>query len=152
MFRVLLGLGGALAGFALGFMASGRHRMQIADRAVDAAHARLRGRRASFGDLEVDTVFYYGAVDINAEHCVVWILVKGSDSLRIPAWLTLDADGRVRADKSLDDDLATWLAELHREVREDFAHAGWSSRPTPSIGFESVERVSRGGGQFFYFK
>jgi len=150
MLRVLLGIGGAIAGFALGAIASGHHRQKIADAAVDTAHEKLRGRRATFADLEVEAVFYYGAVDISAEHCMVWIVIKGSDSKRIPAWLILTADGRV-PDKPVDEAFAAWFAELHREVRDEFALAGWSSRPTPMIGVESSERVAS-AGQFFYFK
>jgi hypothetical protein len=149
--RVVLTIAGAITGFALGAIASGRRRQQIADQAVDAAHERLRGRRCEALGLDVDAVFSYGAVDISVKHCVVWILVKGADSQRIPAWLTLTDDGRVPAGKTVDDALAQWLGELHAEVVGDFARAGWGARPTPAIGIESSERVSA-SGQFFYFK
>lgn len=139
----------AVTAFGLARVA-GKRRKAIVDHAVRIATERLKGRPARGIDARIADVFWYGAVDIAARHCVVWIMLDGPASQDVPPWLTLEADGSLPAGKLLDAELAEWMRDQHREVLTAFRDAGWRST-TPAIGFESSERVAAGGG-WFYFK
>jgi hypothetical protein len=124
----------------------------IAKKAVRRAKKLLRSRRAPSLNVKVDYVFWYGAVEIDPKHCVVWIIVAGPDSEQIPARLN-----PVRAEKSLrrarehlKAEDSKWLEELAADVEEEFRVCGWEWQ-TPMVGIESAERVKRGGG-FDYFR
>jgi len=57
---------------------------RIAKKAVRRAKKLLRSRQAPAMDVKVDYLLWYGAVEIDPKYCVVWIIVRGSDSARIP--------------------------------------------------------------------
>ena len=125
---------------------------QIARRAVRDAKRALRSQRAPRADIAFDHIFWFGAVDINPKHCAVWLIFKGSDQKLIPRWLMplLDAESQQRARASLTPEDCRWLADLAESVVQKFRARGWEWT-TPHIGAESLDRVTDGGG-FFYFK
>lgn len=59
----------------------------IAKKAVRRAKKLIHSRRAPTLNTKVDYLFWYGAVEIDPKHCVVWIIVSGPDSESIPAML-----------------------------------------------------------------
>ena len=123
----------------------------IAKKAVGRAKKILRSRHAPALDVKVDHVWWYGAVEIDPKHCVVWIMMSGSDSERIPAhWSARDEKSVRRARESLRAEDCHWLEELAGIVEGEFRACGWEWQ-TPRIGVESVERVKRDGG-FDYFR
>ena len=124
----------------------------IATKAVRRAKKLLRSRHAPSLDAKVDYVWWYGAVEIDPKHCVVWIMVSGSDSERIPAMLNPILDEKLlrRARETLTTEDSKWLEELAAVVEGEFRACGWEWQ-TPRIGVESVERVKKGGG-FDYFR
>jgi hypothetical protein len=124
----------------------------IAKRAVRYAQKVLRLRRAPDFDAKVDYLFWYGAVDIDPHHCVVWIILSGPESQRLPAMLipTRDKNSLYRARDQLSVRDREWLEELIAVVEGEFRACGWEWQK-PTIGIESAERVKRGGG-FSYFR
>lgn len=124
----------------------------IAKKAVRRAKKLLRSRRAPKFKVKVDYLFWYGAVEIDPKHCVVWIIVTGPDSERIPPMLNPMRNeksmGRTREQLSAED--CKWLEELAAVVENEFRACGWEWE-TPSVGIESAERVKHGGG-FNYFR
>lgn len=124
----------------------------IAKKAVRRAKKLLHSRRAPTLNTKVDYLFWYGAVEIDPKHCVVWIIVSGPDSESIPAMLNPMRDEKSlrRAKDHLSMEDCKWLEDLAVVVEEEFRAGGWEWQ-TPKIGIEAAERVKRGGG-FDYFR
>ncbi len=49
----------------------------IVKKAIHQAKKLLRSRQAPGLDVKVDYLFWYGAVEIDPKHCVVWIMLRG---------------------------------------------------------------------------
>src|SRR5271154_7046591 len=60
-------------------------RVQTARRIVSEAEAALRG--AERGGVRVDGLFHYGAVDLDPQLLVVWILLSGKPDDQLPEWM-----------------------------------------------------------------
>jgi hypothetical protein len=104
----------------------------------------VRGRLAG---TSVQSVFHYGAVDIDPRHLVVWVLLAGVPQIDLPAWWAPEAEVPTGADP----DLAQWMRGLAASVRDRFESAGWRSEQQVRVMFDSAERVQQGGG-WSYFK
>lgn len=122
-----------------------------ADRAVESASNLLRGR---FPD-QVASVFWYGAVDIDTKHLVVWVILKGSAET-LPKWFfppTGEPPWGTVPDPmtQLPEDLRTLISEAVTMIREAFAQEKWPQASGVKVGFESDERVEAEGG-WAYFK
>ena len=123
----------------------------IAKKAVRRAKKLLRSRQAPSLDVKVNYVWWYGAVEIDPKHRVVWIMLSGPDSERILERLMIrDEKSQRRARERLSAEDCQWLEELVDVVEGEFRACGWEWE-TPKIGVESTERVKRGGG-FDYFR
>jgi hypothetical protein len=124
----------------------------IVKRAVRRARRLLHSRQAPEFDAKVDYLLWYGAVDIDPKHCVVWIILSGPDSQLIPAMLIPAREEKSlrRARDHLSFRDCQWLEELAAVVEGEFRACGWEWA-TPKIGIESAERVKLGGG-FSYFR
>jgi hypothetical protein len=82
---------------------------------------------------------------------VVWIILSGPDSQRIPAQLTLSDENSVhRAREILTESDFHWIMDV-AQVVEDESRACGREWQKPKIGIESAERVKR-GGEFNYFR
>lgn len=116
---------------------------KVANRAVKEARRTLR---RTLPDL--DHVFWYGAVDIDPRHLVVWVLLQGPAD-ELPEWFfpTGDEVRDTAAAKGRSDELSAVAAT----VRGVFADAGWPDPHTVDVGFDSAERVAESGG-WVYFK
>jgi hypothetical protein len=121
-----------------------------ADEAVGRAKQRLVGNRV--GTIVVDSVFHYGAVDIDPRHLVVWVLLSGADDEQLPKWFFgrgVDAE-QSQADR-LGPELESALMEMQAVVRHELEAVGWPSADRARVGFDSSHRVDAGGG-WHYFK
>src|SRR5262245_21639380 len=136
----------------LEWLFSRNSKKRIAKRAVRRAQNILRSRQAPAFNAKVDYLLWYGAVDIDPKHCVVWIILSGSDSDLVPAMLmpARSEKARLRATEYLSPQDCQWLEDLAAVVENEFRACGWEWQ-TPNIGIESAERVNRGGG-FSYFR
>jgi len=120
-----------------------------ADDTLAAAERRVVNR--SHGAVAVESLLWYGAVDIATEHAVVWVLLAASDAEAIPAWFSPTA-GESSADPqqaALEPGLLTWMRELREEVRGEFDRRGWPSAATLRVMFDSAARVNEHGWQYF---
>ncbi len=124
----------------------------IVKKAVRRAKKLLRSRHAPSLDVKVDYVWWYGAVEIDSKYCVVWIMLSGPDSERIPAKFNplRDEKSQRSAREKLRTEDCNWLEELASVVEGEFRACGWEWE-APKIGVESTERVKRDGG-FDYFR
>ena len=96
----------------------------------------------------VKTVIWYGAVDLNVKHLVVWVILKGPPE-ELPKWFFPSGDPRLdepQAKGKLDQ-----LNAMAATVRGAFAKQGWPNAAGIHVGFESDERVAESGG-WEYFK
>ncbi|MFI7431669.1 hypothetical protein ACIBPB_32300 [Micromonospora sp. NPDC049836] len=113
------------------------------DRAVKRARRELaRGSTGLFS-----SVFWYGAVDIDRKHLVVWVLLAGSPS-GLPAWYF---PSKARADREYDADLLAEIERMRETVVACFSREGWPDAERIDVGFDSETRVTDGGG-WHYFK
>ena len=124
---------------------------ELAERLVAEARTTVLDR---FGS-SVENVFHYGAVDIDQDHLVVWVLLKGpADTL--PEWYfpgSPDPELQWHHQKTkagVAEELLTTVDEIHAAVVEIF-RGHWPDADNISIGFDSGERVADNGG-FLYFK
>ncbi len=92
-------------------------------------------------------VLHYGAVDLDPEHLVVWVLLAGEPDA-LPEWLfPTAAQLRDPGGHGLPADLPALVAV----VRGALARHGWPAADAVRVGFDSAERVARAGG-FAYFR
>jgi hypothetical protein len=120
-----------------------------ADDAVAAARERLVGR--SQGAAAVECVLWYGAVDIDTRHAVVWVLLSAPDDDALPAWFS-PAEGDSTVDPqqaAVDPEILSWMRELQEELRNEFTSRGWPSTPALSVRFDSAARVEARGWEYF---
>jgi len=124
---------------------------EIAETAVTRAGQLLQGRAVDGVDAQVAAVFWYGAVDINPKHCVVWVILRGPGSADIPPWYMVGESVRVvPGASSMKEETVLCLEAMTAEVHRAFREQSWKW-VEPSVGFESDERVQAGGG-WQYFK
>jgi len=126
-----------------------RHWDSLADDAVAAAKVKLVARPC--GEVAVESVFWYGAVDIDTKHAVVWVLLSASDPETLPAWFA-PAEGDWSADPqqaAVDPEVLSWMRQVQEEVRNEFVRRGWPSTPTLSVMFDSAARVDARGWEYF---
>ncbi|WP_143194043.1 hypothetical protein [Micromonospora sp. CB01531] len=116
-------------------------------RQCDRAVKRARRELARGGTDLFSSVFWYGAVDIDRKHLVVWVLLAGSPS-RLPAWYFPSKD---RADYRYDPELLAEIERMRDTVVACFAQEGWPDSERVDVGFDSEARVTDGGG-WHYFK
>lgn len=95
----------------------------------------------------VERVIWYGAVDIDPAHLVVWVLLSGSPAQR-PEWFFPTGDRA--ADAAMAGDLLDATYEMTHVVRRCFADLDWPRPDRVSVGFDAEERVAPVG--FIYFK
>ncbi|MFE9693685.1 hypothetical protein [Micromonospora sp. NPDC005806] len=113
------------------------------DRAVKRARRELaRGVTGLFS-----SVFWYGAVDLDRKHLVVWVLLAGSPS-QLPAWYFPSKD---RADCQYDAELLAEIKRMREAVVACFDREGWRDAERVDVGFDSEARVRDGCG-WHYFK
>lgn len=116
--------------------------------AVAEAAGRLADERARKANpVLVNGVFWYGAVDIDPAHLVVWVMLNGPQE-DLPCWFF--PSGRREADEASACGLLDELYDLAGLVRRTFEETGWP-RSDVRVGFESDERA-RGQGGWQYFK
>ncbi|MEP6599472.1 MAG: hypothetical protein ABJB98_08510 [Actinomycetota bacterium] len=116
---------------------------EIAERSVARARRLLKAQDADL----IASVFHYGAVDIDAAHLVVWVLLT-SPPEAIPPWCFYPErpDGQ-----SIAPDLRSKLIDIQALVRSCLAREEWPNAAHVSVGFDSAQRVDEGGG-WYYFK
>src|SRR3954471_4760950 len=88
----------------------------LADEVVGRLSETLVGR--SRAEVVVETVFWYGAVDIDPRHAVVWLLLSAPREYPLPAWFC-PTDGPWSADPqqaTLDAEFLSWTRALRDEV------------------------------------
>lgn len=119
-----------------------------------ASLAVERARRSLFGSVgagtRVDMVFWYGAVDIDPAHLVVWVMLWGaSPTTTCPPGTSHRAMTEENA--HLTQGLVDWIAELTRVVQKEFAAVRWPDPNGIRVGLDRSHRVELGGG-WHYFK
>lgn len=90
---------------------------------------------------------HYGAVDIDPNHLVVWLLMGGRPDDEIPEWLVVTPDLESDA-LPLPGDHA-WLLGLRDEVLAEFRRGGWPG-DDPRVLVDSSHRVQEGGGYRYF--
>jgi hypothetical protein len=123
----------------------------IADEAVQRVRSDLVG--SHIAGTSVDGVFWYGAIDLDPVHLVVWILLSSADDGELPEWFFGPGDGGIvePPNDRLDAELLSAMAEIQTAVRRQFAARGWPAPETARVGFDSSARVAASGG-WSYFK
>jgi hypothetical protein len=120
----------------------------LRDKIMARVRDALRGREHE--GLRIADVLHYGAVSIDPNHLVVWLLLEGGPDDEIPAWLrivpTLVPSMRP---EHVDYD---WLLGLRSEVLKAFQDGGWPSPENPIVCLDSLHRVVDGGGPWIYFR
>lgn len=133
---------------ALGLGRARASNRQLADRAGRASRRRLKGNTDN--GIRVDSVFWYGAVDIDPGNLVVWVLLSGVPDDRLPEWF-FPVEGQVAGIQgNLDPALRAWLGHLRDTVRAEFSRAGWPNPGSVDVGFDSTHRVEQGGGWSYF--
>lgn len=110
-----------------------------------ASRARKRLRQERFGRVRVDHVFYYGAIQIDPSHLVVWVLLSGAPPEELPRWWATDDCGKGLLPYPLED----WLSGLTGVVREEFARVRWPRAGKVDVAFDSTQRVQESGWDYF---
>ncbi|MFF3328710.1 hypothetical protein ACFYWX_03965 [Streptomyces sp. NPDC002888] len=85
-------------------------------------------------------LLWYGAVDLDPGHLVVWVLLNGPAE-HIPTWHLSSSEEEAGED----------FQDLRRLVVQAFEEVGWPNASAVTVGFESAERVAAEGG-FHYFR
>jgi hypothetical protein len=114
------------------------------DRAVERARQQLTSHHTA----RFSSVFAYGAVDIDPQHLVVWVMLA-DDPDEVPVWYFPEPDQAGPAQYG-----AQLLAEIDsmRSVVVDcFSVEGWPDANRIRVGFDSAVRVDAEGG-WRYFK
>jgi hypothetical protein len=94
----------------------------------------------------VSSVFHYGAVGIDPEALVVWLLLDGPPADALPEWLDL---GRVPLGDTRSVD-SVWLLALRAEVCAAFRAVGWPDADRIDVLVDSEERVLANGGWNYF--
>lgn len=114
----------------------------LADAAGSRADEQVRTARPAL----VSDLFWYGAVDIDPRHLVVWVMLRGVAE-DLPRWYF--PSGNPEADEAGACGLLEDLYALQSIVRNTFAEVGWPL-PNVRVGFESDARArSEGGWDYF---
>jgi hypothetical protein len=114
------------------------------DRAVERARRQL-GRHSPE---RFASAFWYGAVDIDPAHLVVWVLLSGPPD-ELPVWYF---PGPAHADGGrYDAALSAEIDNMRGIVLACFAREGWPDAERVRVGFDSQARVDAEGG-WHYFK
>ncbi len=122
---------------------------QTAEAAINASSEILKG--ATRGPYTVDEVFWYGDVDIDTRHLVVWVLLSGASDDKLPKWY-FPVDGQLAAIQDhLDIALRGWLDEMRETLRHEFTKVDWPHADSVRVGFDSSHRAQAEGG-WTYFK
>lgn len=101
--------------------------------------------------VHVESVFWYGAVEIGTENLVVWVLLAGAPDDVLPEWYFPVPGQLAGIQARLASSLREWLDEMRDAVRAEFAKVGWPDPTRVAVGFDSSNRVEAAGG-FAYFK
>jgi hypothetical protein len=115
----------------------------VADRAVEHARRRLVGQR--YAGLTISSVLHYGAVDLDTDHLVVWVLVSGARSEELPGWWSPEEI----TEHPLPSGWAGWLTSVRDVVRDELAQQSWPDASSVSVLVDSEERVRRVGFDYF---
>ena len=121
---------------------------QAADDAVRAARALLEGSVRN--GVHVESVFWYGAVELGTENLVVWILLAGAPDGDLPEWYFPVPGQLVGIQNELAPSLREWLEEMREAVQAEFATVGPPDPIRVSVGFDSANRVAAAGGLAYF--
>ncbi|KQR98108.1 hypothetical protein ASG12_14210 [Williamsia sp. Leaf354] len=117
-----------------------------ARRAMDSVRTDLVG--TTHGRVTVDSVLHYGAVDLDPDNLVVWVLLTGLDDEELPEWLTLTLDRwDVWQSAAVD---RTWLAQVRDAVITKFQALDWPNARAMMINVDSARRVGMNGGWNYF--
>lgn len=133
---------------AAGMAATDRERSGTANDVMNRVRRSLVGRERD--GVAVAVVTHYGAVDTDARHLVVWLLLVGRPDDQLPEWLVLSPDLTPRQRPPHVD--YAWLLELRAEVVRAFAGVGWPDPDGISVQVDSKHRVDAAGGNWNYFR
>lgn len=136
--------------------------VRTSDSVVVGLEKRFKGRDTV--GLRVDAVFSYGAVDIDPQNLVVWVLLSGRPDGELPEWYfpaSIDIPsfllatpllgGGAGTNDHLGDGVVPACRSWAEEIRGAFALSGWPASESIRVGFDSSHRVKEGGG-WNYFK
>jgi hypothetical protein len=118
-------------------------------RRCNRAVRRARRELAHRFPVRFSSLLWYGAVDIDPVHLVVWVLLAGDPS-GLPAWYF--PDGRQSQDARYFASLLAQIDAMREVVVASFARReGWPDAEHTHVGFDSDVRVGARGG-WHYFK
>lgn len=125
---------------------SGDDRQEMAQRVIGQVSTSVVGRELD--GVTVAAVFWYGAVDIDPRHLVVWVLLSGKPADQLPKWLMMTPRlPRHLRPQHVDYD---WLLGLHAEIVTAFAAVGWPDPENIAVNVDSAHRVEAAGGWSYF--
>ena len=110
---------------------------------VSEAAAALSG--SEHCGVRVDGLLHYGAVDLDAQLLVVWILLSGKPDDQLPEWMPI-VPGQENPACQID---YQWLVELREHIVQRFLAAGWPRPQEITVYADSSHRVDAAGGRYF---
>lgn len=87
----------------------------------------------------------YGAVDLDPQHLVVWILLSGKPDDQFPEWMRV-VPGQLNTACQID---YHWLVELREHIVQRLLEAGWPRPEEIAVYADSSHRVNTAGGRYF---